>query len=223
MSQSEAVHSFDADAAARQTRSRVRSEQLLAAAARLMAREGSGAVSMQALAGEAGVSVGLIYRYFGGKDELLLAVICNVLDAFAVDVPDAIEAAGSDPVHQLAAAFRAYCTVIDTHRHAAVLTYRESKSLSEEGREKLKRLEVETSEPLRATIRAGIDAGIFTAVDADLLSYNLLLLAHGWALKHWYLERTMGLDDYVAKQIALFLNSIIEPRRKRAYRSLLVV
>ena len=223
MSQSAAVHSFDADAAARQTRSRVRSEQLLAAAARLMAREGSGAVSMQALAGEAGVSVGLIYRYFGGKDELLLAVICNVLDAFAVAVPDAIEAAGPDPVHQLAAAFRAYCTVIDTHRHAAVLTYRESKSLSEEGREKLKRLEVETSEPLRATIRAGIDAGIFTAVDADLLSYNLLLLAHGWALKHWYLERTMGLDDYVAKQIALFLNSIIEPRRKRAYRSLLVV
>ena len=221
MSQSAAVHPFDADEAARQTRSRVRSAQLLAAAARLMAREGSGAVSMQALAEEAGVSVGLIYRYFGGKDELLLAVICNVLDAFAVAVPDAIEAAGPDPVRQLAAAFRAYCTVIDTHRHAAVLTYRESKRLSEESREKLKKLEVETSEPLRATIRAGIDADIFTDVDADLLSYNLLLLAHGWALKHWYLERTMGLDDYVAKQIALFLNSIIEPRRKRIYRSLL--
>ena len=84
MSESAAVHPFDADEAARQTRSQVRSQQLLAAAARLMAREGSGAVSMQALAGEAGVSVGLIYRYFGGKDELLLAVICNVLDAFAV-------------------------------------------------------------------------------------------------------------------------------------------
>ncbi len=45
-----------------------------------MEREGSHAVSMQALAAEAGVSVGLIYRYVGGKDDILLAVIVNVLD-----------------------------------------------------------------------------------------------------------------------------------------------
>ena len=48
-----------------------------------MAKDGSQAVSMQAVAAEAGVSVGLIYRYFGGKDDLLLAVILDVLDAFA--------------------------------------------------------------------------------------------------------------------------------------------
>ncbi|MGH3261323.1 MAG: TetR/AcrR family transcriptional regulator, partial [Trebonia sp.] len=172
MSQRSAAHPLDADEAARQTRSQVRSEQLLRAAARLMAREGSGAVSMQALAEEAGVSVGLIYRYFGGKDEILLAVICNVLDAFAEAVPAAVEAAGPDPAYRLAAAFRAYCAVIDTHRHAAVLTYREGKSLSADGREKLKRLEVETSEPLRTIISAGIDAGVFADVDIDLLSYN---------------------------------------------------
>lgn len=221
MSQSASVHPFDADEAARQTRTKVRSEQLLSAAARLMARDGAGSVSMQALAEEAGVSVGLIYRYFGGKDELLLAVICNVLDAFATTVPAAVEEAGPDPVRQLAAAFRAYCAVINTHRHAAVLTYRETKNLSEAGREKLKKLEVETSEPLREILRAGIAAGIFTDVDVELLTYNLLLTAHGWALKHWYLERTLDFDDYVTKQTALILNGIIAPRRRRAYRNLL--
>jgi len=66
---------LDPDEAARQARAEIRSGQLLSAAARLMERVGSQAVSMQALADEAGVSVGLIYRYFGGKDELLLAVI----------------------------------------------------------------------------------------------------------------------------------------------------
>lgn len=221
MSQSASVHRIDAGAAARQTRTKVRSEQLLSAAARLMAREGAGAVSMQAVADEAGVSVGLIYRYFGGKDDLLLAVICDVLDAFAVTVPATIAEAGPDPVHQLAAAFRAYCTVIDAHRHAAVLTYREGKNLTAEGREKLKKLEVETSEPLRETIRRGVAAGVFMEVDTDLLTYNLLLLAHGWALKHWYLERTLEFDDYVSKQTALILSGIIAPRRRRGYRSLL--
>ena len=128
---------IDPGEAARQVRARLRSQQLLRAAARLMERSGAHAVSMQAVAAEAGVSVGLIYRYFGGKDDLLLAVITDVLDAFAARVPAAVAAAGEDPVDRLAAAFRSYCEVIDEHRHAAVLTYRESKSLTEAGRDKI--------------------------------------------------------------------------------------
>lgn len=221
MSESASVQSIDAGEAARQTRIRVRSEQLLGAAARLMAREGANAVSMQAVAAEAGVSVGLIYRYFGGKDELLLAVICNVLDAFASAVPVAVSRAGEDPVRRLAAAFRAYCEVIDSHRHAAVLTYREGKHLTDAGVEKIKRLEVETSEPLRSVLREGIASGAFVPLDVELVTHNLLLLAHGWALKHWYLERTLTFGEYVARQTALTLTGIIEPRRKRAYRDLL--
>ncbi len=62
---------------------------------------------MQALAAEAGVSVGLIYRYFGGKDDILLAVIIDVLAAFATAVPAGRRGApGTDPVERLAAAFR---------------------------------------------------------------------------------------------------------------------
>lgn len=205
----------------RLTRAERRSQQLLRAAARLMERDGSQAVSMQALAEEAGVSVGLIYRYFGGKDELLLAVIVDVLDAFAVRVPDAVEEAGEDPVERLAAAFRAYCEVIDEHRHAAVLTYRESKSLSEEGRLRIKDLEITTSEPLRHLLREGVASGDLVGLDVDLVTYNLLLLAHGWALKHWYLERTLGFDEYVAKQTALALSAIVAPSRRRRHRHLL--
>src|SRR5512144_1707818 len=153
------VTETDPGEAARLTRAERRSRQLLRAAARLMERDGSQAVSMQAVAEEAGVSVGLIYRYFGGKEDLLLAVIVDVLEAFAERVPQAVEAAGGDPVERLAAAFRAYCEVIDEHRHAAVLTYRESKSLSEEGRRRIMEMEVATSEPLRTILREGVEAG----------------------------------------------------------------
>ncbi len=212
---------IDPGEAARQVRARLRSQQLLRAAARLMERSGAHAVSMQAVAAEAGVSVGLIYRYFGGKDDLLLAVITDVLDAFAVRVPAAIAAAGDDPVDRLAAAFRSYCEVIDEHRHAAVLTYRESKSLTEAGREKIKELEVQTSQPLRELLAAGISAGFFVPVDVDLVAYNLLLVAHAWALKHWYFERTHSFGDYVAKQTALALGALSVPRRRRGYRHLL--
>lgn len=207
--------------AARRVLAQRRSEQLLRAAARLMERRGSQAVSMQAVAAEAGVSVGLIYRYFGSKEDLLLAVIVEVLDAFAVQVPAAIEAAGPDPVDRLAAAFRSYCEVIDARRHAAVLTYRESKSLTVDRRQKIKELEVETSEPLRRLLRAGIGAGVLVPVDVDLVACNLLLIAHAWALKHWYFGSTHSFRDYVAKQTALALASLLAPGHRDAYRHLL--
>lgn len=218
MSSSPAVTA--ADDAARSARAEQRSAQLLAAAARLMERQGSAGVSMQAVAAEAGVSVGLIYRYFGGKDELLLAVIVEVLDAFGRAVPQAIEAAGPDPVHRLAAAFRAYCEVIDRHRHATVLTYRESKSLTAEGREQIMALEVQTSEPLRKVLREGRDAGVFEVDDVELASYNLLLLAHSWALKHWYFERTVDFDSYVRRQTASALRALLVPDQRRRYADL---
>lgn len=211
----------DADDAARRARAARRSAQLLGAAARLMDRNGSAGVSMQAVAAEAGVSVGLIYRYFGSKDELLLAVITQVLDAFATAVPAAVEGAGPDPVHRLAAAFRAYCEVIEEHRHATVLTYRESRSLTAEGRERIMELEVQTSEPLRQVLREGHEAGLFDVPDVELASYNLLLFAHSWALKHWYFERTVDFESYVRKQTAAALRSLVVPRHRSRYAALL--
>ncbi|CAM3877443.1 TetR/AcrR family transcriptional regulator [Tsukamurella ocularis] len=208
------------EAAAREASAALRSRQILEAAARLMERSGSESVSMQALAAEAGVSVGLIYRYFGGKDEVLLAVIVAVLDAFADAVPAAVSTAGDDPVRRLAAAFDAYCRVIDKHRHAAVLTYRESNALSAEGRDRIKRLEVETTEPLRLILRDGVDAGLFSTPDPDLVAYNLLLLAHAWALKHWYFERTMDLGEYVRAQLSLTLRSVLAPAHLPDYADL---
>jgi AcrR family transcriptional regulator len=178
---------------------------------------------MQALAAEAGVSVGLIYRYFGSKDDVLLAVINDVLDAFARRVPEAIEDAGPDPVRRLAAAFSAYCRVIDEHRHAAVLTYRESKSLDPVGREQIKKREVETSQPLRDAVHAGIVADRLVVADPDLVAYNLLLLAHAWALKHWYFERTMDLDDYIRAQLALMLRATLDRAHEETYADLLTL
>ncbi len=208
---------LDAARAASETRAQMRRRQLLSAAARLMERDGSQAVSMQSVADEAGVSVGLIYRYFGGKDDLLLAVIVDVLETFAHRVHEAISAAGADPVDRLVAAFRAYCEVIDVHRHAAVLTYRESKSLTADGRRVIKRLELETSAPLRELIREGVDAEVFRCDNPDLVAYDLLLFAHAWALKHWAFQHSLTLAAYVDHQAALVLNALLEPRKRRSY------
>ncbi|KRE43571.1 hypothetical protein ASG74_01620 [Knoellia sp. Soil729] len=102
-----------------------------------------------------------------------------------------------------------------------MLTYRETKSLSAEGRARIMQLEVETSEPLRDVLRAGREQGVFDVPDVELASYNLLLLAHAWALKHWYFERTLSFEEYVARQSATSLKALLAPRTRRRYATLL--
>lgn len=208
------------DEAARAARTTVRTRQLLDSATQLMVRYGSHEVSMQSVADNAGVSVGLIYRYFSNKQDLVQAVIVDVLGDVAARLPDAIGTV-DDPVRRIATAFEAYCRIIDDRREAAVLTYRESKSLSPQGRELIKDREVETARPLRDAIAAALDAGLLRTVDPDLLAEDLVLMAHGWALKHWYYAPRVDFAGYVAHHTATFLSAILSDAHRADYSDLL--
>lgn len=77
--------------AVRAVRTDSRRRQVLRAAATVMQRTGFHQMSMQALADEAGVSVGLIYKYFGGKEDVLLATIISILESFRDQLVPAME------------------------------------------------------------------------------------------------------------------------------------
>lgn len=66
-----------------------RQAQLLDAACRLIARSGVRRLKMEDLAREAEVSVGLPYRYFAGRTELLAAVLAHVASGDAAYRADA--------------------------------------------------------------------------------------------------------------------------------------
>ncbi|WP_432157116.1 MULTISPECIES: TetR/AcrR family transcriptional regulator [unclassified Streptomyces] len=57
-----------------------RRRQILDAAALCFARNGFHATSMQDVLKEADLSAGAVYRYFSGKDELIRAIVTEVLD-----------------------------------------------------------------------------------------------------------------------------------------------
>lgn len=197
-------------ATGRRARERIerRRRQILQAAARLMQETGYHAMSMQTLAERADVSVGLIYQYFTGKEDVLHAVIVDILEDFHHEVPPRVAAAGDDPVARLAAAVRGFCEIVDGKRAATTLTYRESKSLSPQVLRHIKDLEVATTEPIRRAVEDGIERGLFREVVPELVAHNVLMTAHGWALKHWNLAPRMTLEEYVAQETDLVLASI---------------
>ncbi len=83
--------------AVRAARTDSRRRQILDAAVTVMQKTGFHQMSMQDLAAEANVSVGLIYKYFGGKEDLLLATIVRIQDAFRDQLAPVIADAGVDP------------------------------------------------------------------------------------------------------------------------------
>ena len=206
--------------AARAARSDARRRQILHAAVPLMERNGSHAVSMQSIAAAAGVSVGLIYKYFASKQELVQAVTEGVLDDMGRLLSEALQP-DDDPVRQIAGAFAAYCTVIRENRQAVMLTYREANTLDEAGRAVVKEQEIRTVDPLRSAVDAAIEQGLLRPLHAELYSYDLLTVAHSWALKHWYFAPRMTFDEFLRTQTALLLSTAIHPDHRSLYPDLL--
>jgi AcrR family transcriptional regulator len=206
----------------RDVRTRWRTRQVLDAAVRLMNGNGFQAVSMQALAREASVSVGLIYTYFGGKEDVVVAVVLDLVEQIRTAMDAQMAAAGPDPVERLVAGFGAYCAVMDAQRNAGLLTYRQSGELGQEARNRLKVAERTNLVPLRAAAAEAMRAGLFVPeADLDLLAFDLMMLAQVWALKHWHFHDHYDVHRYVAAQSAAALRSVLAPGQRKRYRHLL--
>ena len=75
----------------------VRRQSLIAACARVLAREGAAGTSVRVIAREAGVSPGLITHYFTGIEALIAATYADVDQTVRAAMEVAVAAAGADP------------------------------------------------------------------------------------------------------------------------------
>ncbi len=91
------------DKSARTASKAERRTQLIEATIRSIASHGLSDTTMATVAGEAGLSQGIINLHFETKDKLLLATLTRVVDEYRALWEAALEAAADDPVARLAA------------------------------------------------------------------------------------------------------------------------
>ena len=182
-----------------------RRQQFVAAATALFGRNSYDATTMKEISKKAGFSSGLIYSYVQTKEDMLFLVLQNLLDSYQREIPKSLESV-IDPIERFCTAVRAYCQIVDAHSDATLLAYRATKALSSERKAEIKRMELETNSLVAECVRACIDAGHFRAVNVNLMAYQVVMVAHGWALKRWVLSQSMTLDEYVSETIDLFLH-----------------
>lgn len=193
--------------------------QIVAAATELFSEQGFYRTTIKDIARLAGISSGLVYQYVREKEDVLLLVLLEVVDSYAREIPAAI-AGIDDPLERLVTAVRAYCRVVDRHRAATVLAYRSTKSLSPKRRELIQQRETETNDIISSTLADCIERGIIRKANIDALTYQIVLTAHGWALKSWYFKSRLTLEDYIEANLDILLNGILTDAGQRHFSSL---
>ena len=189
--------------------------QILRAAVKLFSDKGYYTTTISQIAREAGVSTGLIYQYFGDKDDILFLSLRLVLETYEKEIPPRLEGV-EHPVERLCMALWAYCTIVDGLRQATVLAYRSTKSLRADRRALVKADETKTNRLLRGCVRACIAEGYMRELNEYLLVYQYVGFCHAWALKHWALRSRFSLGKYVAEGIGLLVEPLLTAKGRTA-------
>lgn len=198
-----------------------RRSQILGAATELFGKRGYHATTVREIAERARVSTGLVYQYFGDKEDVLFLALQMVLDSYKERIPQATKGI-RDPLERFRAAVHAYGRVIDANIDATVLAYRETKSVGRARRNVIKQKEIETNALIETCVRDCIKAGLFENIDAELLTYNIVMFAHAWALKAWHFSGKMTVEQYIDRNLAMLLNPVITERGRREDLRLIV-
>jgi AcrR family transcriptional regulator len=124
--------------ATRRRRDPERKERILVAAAALGARHGFDAISMADIGAEAGIVGSGVYRHFGSKTAILVAMADRVMDRLMARAGEII-AAGLDERSSLSLLVRDHIEVALTDRDALAVYHREVRTLPEDERRRLSR------------------------------------------------------------------------------------
>lgn len=193
--------------------------QIVRAAVKLFSENGYYTTTIQEIAKEAGVSTGLIYQYFGDKDDILFLSLKLVIETYEHEIPPRLEGI-EHPVERLCVALWAYCKIVDGLREATVLAYRSTKSLRADRRALIKEGEFKTNRLLENCVRACTDGGFMRAVNEYMLVYQYVMFCHAWALKHWAFQGRYTPGQYVAEGVRILVEPFLTKKGLTALAAL---
>ncbi|QLQ09153.1 MAG: TetR/AcrR family transcriptional regulator [Nocardioidaceae bacterium] len=154
------------------------------AAAELFYEHGYEATSLRAIAQRVGIKVGSLYNHMGGKDELLVDIMSDVLAQLQPLVEKAAATGGDDPVARFRAAVGAHIRFHAQHAQETFIGNSELRALKPDQKEIVFQARREYDQLMRNLIKdAAASAGV-ELLDLRLQSYAILAL--GMHVASWY-------------------------------------
>lgn len=185
-----------------------RRQRLAATASRQIIERGFEGISVNALAEDAGMSVGGMYRYINTKSDLLVMACEDIYGGLREQLAEVTTREGPLP-DKLRAAIDLYLHSCLGNSDQILLMYREYRHLPSEAQSRYMRREKGVADVFANAIAAGVRRGIFaTGVSPAVLAEDIILLGHLPALKSWALRGEVTEDDLVREHTELIMTRL---------------
>ena len=179
-----------------------RRRQILDAAAACFARDGFHRTSMQDIVRESGISAGLVYRYFAGKDDVIAAIVTEWHDQRQVFATGTVDVR--------AAAYLDYLRAVGSP--AAEPTLRLGVQIWAEAMRNPRIRELcrrNVDDPRAAVAAALAEVPLAPGVSPDAFARVLIAIYQGLALQTTW-DETIDTEAYVAT-VAAVLRAVVDP------------
>lgn len=182
-------------------------------ASRLIFERGYDNLSVNDLAEGMGMSIGGMYRYIKTKTDLLV-MACEGIYGDLRDRVVEVAAGPQDIAGKLREAIRAYFAACNDNRDLILLTYREYQHLPADAQRRYQDREEAIAAVFADLIRSGIERGVFTPVNAEIVARDIVMLGHMPALKGWSLRGHADSDGVAAAHLDLILGRLVAVGRQ---------
>jgi len=170
-------------------------------------KKGFQAMSMRDLSLKTGMSLGALYAYFPGKDQLL-AIIQDQGRAMVYEILDMFAKEHTNSLDKLRAAVKAHIFLSELFRPWFYFTFMEARNLKPAGFEAVKAMEEHTQKILSDILEQGENEGVFTSGNHALTASMIKALQQEWYLKRWkYTKQKICVDlfaDHVLDMVEGF-------------------
>ncbi|MEU5979947.1 TetR/AcrR family transcriptional regulator [Streptomyces sp. NPDC047315] len=190
---------------------------IIEAARAEFSEKGYGAASIRHIAQRAGVSLSALYYYYKGKQELLVAILDDGLDAYFGACDAALGAAGDDPAERLEALVAATVRFRTEHPIKSSIVLTEGRSLEPEHLERYRKNEERGTRQFRQVIEDGVAEGSFLTPYPEDARRAVIAMCN--AISQWYRpDGPVTVEELVERYVSLAL-TVVEYRPRSVRRA----
>jgi TetR/AcrR family transcriptional regulator, cholesterol catabolism regulator len=175
----------------------------------LFVKQGYERTSIREIAEVCGMSMGALYYYVGGKEDILQIMLDYDLTLYTKFVKDLVDSSGSLPPREgLIKVLEQYFRASDASQDLTLFFYQETKSLHASAREIIMGRERSLVAEFEKLLARGCEAGDFKIENIALVANQIVVTGHMWALRRWLLRHVCSLDEYIRNHTEYFLKTV---------------
>ncbi len=166
-------------------------------------KKGYQAMSMRDLSRETGMSLGSLYHYFSGKEELLGIIQTHGWSIMKRDLQQ-ISETHEDPREKLRIVIKGHVFLSELFRPWFYFTFMEARSVKPTELKAVKSMEGSTQQILTEILVCGEEQGIFMPGNHELTAGMIKAMQQEWYLKRWkYRKLNVSVDQFAEHLVGI--------------------